>query len=209
MRNSFLFTASEWITRFAYVNILWIVFSLLGLIVFGFFPATVAMFTLVRQWIMGNTDQPVFSTFWSTYKKEFVKSNLFGLIIVLTGFVFYINYQYIILFQGGFHDIIKIPLLVFMIAISLVILYVFPTFVHFNVKFLDIWKNSFFIMILNPLHNISMLAAIVVILYVMQFVPGTIVFFSGSLITFIIMGTCFHAFQRIEAKQQKLTEKTN
>ncbi|SER91142.1 Uncharacterized membrane protein YesL [Gracilibacillus ureilyticus] len=208
MRNS-LFAATEWITRFAYINILWIGFSLLGLIVFGFFPATVAMFTLIRQWIMGNVDQPVFSTFWTEYKKEFIKSNLIGLVIVVISFLFYVNYQYIMFFQGGFHDLIKIPLYVFMIAVSLTVLYVFPTFVHYNIRFTETWKNAFFVMLLHPLHNISMVAAIFVLLYVMQLIPGTIFFFSGSLITFIIMGTCYHTFQKIEAKQQKLAEKTN
>ncbi|MFC4402738.1 YesL family protein [Gracilibacillus xinjiangensis] len=72
--RSLLFTAAEWISRFAYVNLLWIGFSLLGLVVFGFFPATAAMFALVRQWIMGNIDKPVFSSIWVTIKKNFSKA---------------------------------------------------------------------------------------------------------------------------------------
>ncbi len=198
-----LFAITEWITRFAYVNLLWIVFTILGLIVFGFFPATVAMFTLIRQWIIGNVDEPVFKTFFATYKKEFLSSNLFGLVIVCIGIVFYVNTQYLLLDTGGFHTIIKAPLYVAMIIMTLTVLYVIPTFVHYDIRFIHVWKNAFFMMLLHPLHNILMILGIVMMVFVMQYIPGTIVFFGGSILAYIIMGTCYHTFQRIELKKNK------
>lgn len=77
------YSISEWVLRFAYVNVLWISFNLLGLIVFGFFPATIAMFTVVRKWVLKETDISVFNTFWFAYKKEFFKGNFLGFIISL------------------------------------------------------------------------------------------------------------------------------
>lgn len=35
-----LYTVTEWIYRFAIVNLLWILFTIAGLVIFGFFPAT-------------------------------------------------------------------------------------------------------------------------------------------------------------------------
>lgn len=70
-----LYRTSEWIMRLVYLNLLWIAFSLLGIVLFGFFPATAAMFSVVRKWIMGETDVRVFKEFWQTYRKEFWKSN--------------------------------------------------------------------------------------------------------------------------------------
>ncbi|WP_347835710.1 YesL family protein [Gracilibacillus sp. JCM 18860] len=205
-----LYKGTEWITRFAYVNILWIGFSLLGLVVFGFFPATVAMFTLVRQWIMGgNIDDPVFSTFWKTYKQEFLKSNVIGLIIMIIAFLFYVNFQYIGMNQGGFHDIIKIPLYLFMFLISLTILYVIPVYVHYDVRFTQIWRNAFFLMLLHPMHNIALVVSIIILLFVMQAIPGLIPFFSGSIIAFLIMGNSYLTFKRVEAKQEKLLEESS
>ncbi|WP_084028990.1 YesL family protein [Bacillus sp. J33] len=61
--------------RLVYLNLLWIAFSLLGIVLFGFFPATAAMFSVVRKWIMGETDVRVFKEFWQTYRKEFWKAN--------------------------------------------------------------------------------------------------------------------------------------
>lgn len=202
MRNS-LFAATEWITRFAYVNILWVAFTLAGLIFFGIFPATVAMFTLIRQWIRKNEDIPVFSTFWTTYKKEFLKSNLFGLCFYLIGFVFFINLQFLVLNQGGFYEVMKVPLYLFMLIISLTMLYIIPTFVHYELRFLQVWKNSFLIMMIHPFHNIAMVAGSAIILFIMWQFPGSLLFFGASVVGFIIMGICYHAFQRVAAKQEK------
>jgi uncharacterized membrane protein YesL len=205
MRNS-LFAATEWITRFAYVNILWMAFTLVGLIIFGIFPATVAMFTLIRQWIMGNMESPVFKTFWNTYKKEFLRSNLFGLVFYLISLLFYINLQFMEINQGGFYDIVKIPLYIFMLAISITLIYVIPTYVHFELRFIDVWKNAFLVMLIHPLHNISMVVGSAAVLYVMWMFPGSLFFFGGSLVGYIMMGTCYHAFKRVAAKKEKLAE---
>ncbi|MGY0702716.1 DUF624 domain-containing protein [Bacillus subtilis] len=45
----------EWIMRFAYTNLLWLFFTLLGLGVFGIMPATAALFAVMRKWIQGRT----------------------------------------------------------------------------------------------------------------------------------------------------------
>ncbi|WP_163539498.1 YesL family protein [Gracilibacillus sp. YIM 98692] len=205
MRNS-LYGATEWITRFAYVNILWIAFTLLGIVILGFFPATVAMFTLIRKWIMGNTEIPVFPTFWKTFKENFWKSNLIGLVFVVFSYIFYVNVQFMQLNQQTYLDLFKIPIYLFMILVTLTCLYVIPAFVHYDLRLRDIWKNAFFIMVIHPLHNISMIVAVIAVLYVLWLIPGTLIFFGGSLVSFIIMGTCYHAFKRVEEKQARMAE---
>src|SRR5690625_1946818 len=104
------YTLANWIMRLAYVNILWIAFSLVGIIILGFFPATIGMFTVIRKWIQGDGDIPIFTTFWATYKKEFLKSNLLGLFLSLIGYILYIDF--IFLRQGvtGFLQFTYYPL---------------------------------------------------------------------------------------------------
>ncbi len=71
-----------WVMRLAYLNVLWILFSLAGLVAFGLMPATAAMFTVAREWAKGNTDAPVFSVFFRAFKKEWRASQILGLIVV-------------------------------------------------------------------------------------------------------------------------------
>src|SRR5690625_2024178 len=76
-----------WVTRFAYLNLLWVVFTLVGLVFFGFLPATAAMFAVVRKWISGETDIPVLQTFWKSYRKEFMIINVIGYIVFIIGYL--------------------------------------------------------------------------------------------------------------------------
>lgn len=69
-----MYGACEAIMKIAWLNTLWVLFTLGGGVVFGWAPSTAAMFTVVRKWLLGRTDAPVFKTFYQTYKKEFFKN---------------------------------------------------------------------------------------------------------------------------------------
>jgi uncharacterized membrane protein YesL len=80
------------VTKLAYVNGLWMLFSLVGFIVVGFFPATVAMMTICRMWLNGESEIPIFKTFVKTYKSALISSNLLGWILAGVGVLLYINF---------------------------------------------------------------------------------------------------------------------
>ena len=69
----------NWMWRFMILNFLWVIGTLLGLIVFGIMPSTVAMFYILRKWIQGNLEIPLITTFINIYKEEFIRSNKCGL----------------------------------------------------------------------------------------------------------------------------------
>ncbi|GAB2557972.1 YesL family protein [Gracilibacillus alcaliphilus] len=200
MRNSFV-GITEWITRFAYLNVLWIAFTLLGGIILGLFPATIAMFAITRQWVRKETDQPIFSSFWKTYKREFFRSNLLGVCFYVIGFIFYINVLLLSVIDSGIYDSVKIPVYFSMCVIGLIMLYVLPVYVHYDLRLLTIWKNAFFIMISHPLHNMIMVIASALSIYLLLQLPATLFFFSGSMVTYIIMVISYHAFTRIAIKK--------
>ncbi|KPC99769.1 hypothetical protein LR69_02005 [Geobacillus sp. BCO2] len=78
-----LYRACEWITRLAYINLLWLVFTVFGLVILGIAPATVALFTIVRKWLLFHDhDVPVLKTFVRTYKGEFWRANRIGLLLM-------------------------------------------------------------------------------------------------------------------------------
>ncbi|WP_407271110.1 YesL family protein [Radiobacillus sp. PE A8.2] len=201
-----LFGVTEWITRFAYINLLWIGFSILGLIVFGFFPATIAMFAVIRKWIRGEDDLPTFRTFWSVYKQEFLKGNLFGVIIFIILFIFYIDIQFMQLNAENWLNLIHIPIYLVMLFFTLMALYLVPVYVHYDISIFQVFKNAFLIMLINPIINVMVLISLAVTYYVMTFVPGLLFFFGGSIGAFLIMLGCHQAFQKIEQKKQKASE---
>lgn len=197
------FLATEWIMRFAYVNLLWIGFTFLGVVVLGFFPATVALFTVIRKWIMGETDIPVFQTFWTTYKSEFIRSNGLGLLIVIVGGLIVLNLVFIQNSGDSFTNMIQIPLYMFMFVVVLTMFYLLPVYVHYELKLRQIIKNSFLLMIINPIENLVMISGVVAAYFVVRYVPGLGFFFGGSLTAGIIMGTCYLVFNKVDKKKQQ------
>jgi len=192
------YTLANWIMRLAYVNILWIAFSLVGIIILGFFPATIGMFTVIRKWIQGDGDIPIFTTFWATYKKEFLKSNLLGLFLSLIGYILYIDF--IFLRQGvtGFLQFTYYPLLIVILLYFLILLYVFPVFVHYEISIFQVIKNAFLLMIMSPLITIMMLVGLVIVFQALRALPGLTPFFTGSVLAYVIYWSVNFAFVKVE-----------
>nr|WP_204497910.1 YesL family protein [Aquibacillus albus] len=198
-----LYSITEWISRFAFVNILWIAFSFVGLILLGFFPATIAMFAIVRKWIRGESEIPVFKTFWFHYKKEFIKGNILGLILVLFFLIIYVDLQFLQVNNNSFWVVTHIPIYLFILAFLFTLLYLFPVYVHFDIKLYQIFKNAFLIMVINPLSNFLMIIGMVATYFAMTAIPGLAFFFGGSFLTYCLMWPANRAFEKVENKKNK------
>jgi uncharacterized membrane protein YesL len=207
--TSTLYRGSEWIMRFAWVQLLWVGFSLLGMILLGFFPSTIAMFTVVRKWVMGQSDVPILKTFWGTFKAEWVKSNLFGLLLTFFGILIWVDLTLVYHSTDSFMQWSKYPMLLLVITFSLILLYAFPSYVHYNVNLLNVLKNSLFIMLVNPFYNVVMVIGLMVIFLIGNLLPPLFVFFGGSAVAFVIMWACYQSFLSIDRKKAKLKNLSN
>jgi len=197
-----IYSATEWIAKFAYINLLWIGFSLVGLIVLGFFPATISLFAVIRKWIMGEGDIPIFRTFWTTYKSEFLRSNGLGLLVAVVSGLIVLDLVFMKNLGNGFTNAIQFPLYMFMFAVVMTMFYLFPVYVHYELKLIQMIKNSFFMMLINPLENLVMIAGIASLIFVVKFIPGLGFFFGGSLSAAIIMASGYLAFNKVDKKKQ-------
>jgi uncharacterized membrane protein YesL len=192
----------EWISRLAFLNLLWISFSLLGLIFFGFFPATVAMFAVVRKWMLGDDEMSIFKTFWTTYKREFLKSNLLGVIILAIGLILYIDFQFVLNATNSFVSILYVPFFIITFIFVSMLFYIIPIFVHYDMKLSQVIKNSFFVMIMNPLSTFYMLIGSFGICFVLSYAPPICILYSGNLLALFIMKPATNAFEKINQKSK-------
>jgi uncharacterized membrane protein YesL len=196
----------EWISRLAFLNLLWISFSLLGLIIFGFFPATVAMFAVARKWMLGNEEMSIFKTFWTAYKREFLKSNVLGVIIVAIGLILYIDFQFVQHAANSFATFLYVPFFIITLIFISMLFYIIPIFVHYDMKLSQVIKNSFFVMIMNPLSTFYMLIGSFGILFVLSYAPPICLLYSGNLLALFIMKPATNAFEKINQKSQLLIQ---
>ncbi|MGJ9384670.1 YesL family protein [Salipaludibacillus sp. CF4.18] len=178
---------TEWIMRLAYLNILWVVFTLVGLVVLGLGPATAATFAVTRKWITEDVEIAIFPTFWRSYRTEFLRANFFTLGMAFVGWILYIDYSFIITFEGTtFYFLMG----VFYIAVCIFILmsfFLFPVLVHFDLKTFTYLKYMMLISISFPHMVFAMLAGTIIIFYLTLKFPALLFFFAISTTSLCIM----------------------
>ena len=193
----------EWVTKLAYANLLWLGLSLLGGVVLGVFPATAATFAVVRKWLTGKSDVPITSTFWRAYKQSLLQANLIGYLMVAIYYLLYLDFLVITLSDQAELWLLTVPFLVIMVFISLTSLYIFPIFVHFNMSVKEVFKNSFFIMMLHPFQTIGMAFGAFAWLYGLWHFQWLFPLFSMSLLAVILLMPALKASNKLIEKQKK------
>ena len=197
-----------WMLSLIYLNLLWIIFTVLGLGILGLFPSTVALFGVVRLMVMKEGKEPfkVFQSFWRIFKKDFWKANSFGLFFAFICYFLIFDFQFVQLSNGQFNFLL--PALFFILISSiLTLLFFFPVYVHFELKYFQYIKQSFLIAITSPLELFFFLSSTLAMYFFLTFLPGAIPLFSGSLLAYAITVLSFRAFRRIEQKQKVQQEK--
>ncbi|WP_221566048.1 YesL family protein [Alkalihalobacillus sp. TS-13] len=194
-----------WMLKAAYINLLWILFTCLGLVVFGLFPSTIAMFTVVQKWFK-KKDIRIFQTYWRMFRKEFIKGNGFGLIFLSLGYFLYYDFLLLQANHGSLQYLY--PILVFILFVYiLTLLFFFTVYVHFQLSFFQYLKQAFLIAVVSPLETLLILAAIILMYIMITILPGIIPLFPGSILAFVTTWLSRRAFQKIKNKQVKQSTK--
>jgi uncharacterized membrane protein YesL len=223
---------SEWIMRISIINLLWVVCSApffflilvvitspeinvdmmkqIGMLIslvspFTLIPATAAMFSVARKWVMGDEDVPLFKTFFRGYKENYLQSMLGGIIFVLLGYVFYINY-YFYGTQKGYLNLISIVFVALFFVLVASFINFISILVHFHMKLLQIVKNAFLLSIGNPINSFMLLVLNGFLIYISSRFTFMIPFFVGSLMSYISFWFFFRNYQKIQEKLEKMKE---
>ena len=183
------------ILQLVYLNILWITFTLLGFVLVGIGPATLAMYSVIRQWIRGNSDIPIFSTFWQAYRSSFKEASVIGMIYLVIGWILYVDLLYV----QSFYLRALVIFVSFIYVVSLC--YVFPIMAHYD------WKSTILKIKCSVLFGISylqytliLLLAIAIIYLGLFMYSGALVFFGISIGSYVIMWMANQVFIKIESQ---------
>lgn len=193
---------SEWVTRFAYLNLLWICFTVVGLVFLGIMPASVAMLTVIRKWLKGDKEITIGKLFMTTYKKEFVKANALAVFLFVSAYILFINFQLLVQFTGVMHSIFFLFLVMTTCAYILMLFFIIPVYVHYNLPFYQHIRQAFLISLLSPLVVMVMVIMLLSAYYLFMFIPGLIPLFGASTVGFILMGVSFYGFKHLEVKRK-------
>ncbi|MFF2450022.1 YesL family protein [Neobacillus sp. NPDC058068] len=191
----------QWITRFAVLNGLWVLFSLIGFLVGGIFPSTVATLSVARKWIMNDTDFKVWDFFKESYKKEFVTSNILGWILLAIGLIFYINYQAILgltLTSNTLYQIMLITFLLLLFFYVIVIIWAFPLIAHYDTSVINIIKSALIIGLSKIHFTVAIGLYLFTVMYLSFAFPGAILFFTFSAASYGCMWLSLRVFSKVK-----------
>lgn len=198
-----IYRISDWVMRLAYLNLLWITFTLIGFGLFGFFPATIGMFSVCRKWVMGEEEVPVFKTFFHNYKREFRKGNLLGVCLAAILYILWRDYRILQTVAEGNLQTLSYFFFLLFISFGIFLLFLFPLYVHYDLKVIQLVKNTFLIAIVSPLTTIVMVTGVLFVYYVTLAISGIILFFSGSALALFLMWCSYRALQKLNGKLPK------
>jgi uncharacterized membrane protein YesL len=194
---------SEWFMRLAYMNLLWMGFTLLGLVLFGFVPATVALFAMIRKWMMGKLDTSIFKGFWAFYRKEFLKANSVGLIFLIIGYILYIDIMVLQFNNSMVQQILQFLIYIIALFYVMALVLFFPVYVQFELKWYQYIKLSFLLALSSPFRAIWMIVIGYGIFFLMTIIPGLIPFFLGSVTAYLWLMIALPLFFKLEQQGER------
>ncbi|SER28256.1 Uncharacterized membrane protein YesL [Gracilibacillus ureilyticus] len=186
-----------WINKLAFLNLLWVAFTLLGLIAFGLFPATSAALGVVRKWLMGDLNIRIWPTFKKIYREEFKYSNIIGWIIIILGIILYLNFLSIQAAQGDLLFVIPFAFYFILFLYFTIVIWVFPLNVHNYASILHQLKNALIIGISKIHITITIMLLLFSMMYFSLEFPVLLIFFSFSLLSLVWMWLTLRVFKDI------------
>lgn len=194
----------EKIMLLAYLNLLWIGFTLAGLIIFGFFPATATMFSIARKWLHGETDIPLFRYFWKHFRMSFIQVNVIGILMFIIGFIIFIDIWFFLQSHTFVFQILAIFMIIAFFIYFILCLYLFPVYVHYHLTTLQYVHYCLIYVIGRPINSMLMVISFLFVLAVMYLLPSFIPIFGGSGLSILLMFVAKRVFSnRTGIKHQK------
>ncbi|SER67629.1 Uncharacterized membrane protein YesL [Gracilibacillus ureilyticus] len=198
-----IYYLADTILRVVYVNLLAIVFSFAGLVIFGFFPALVATFYLMRKWLLGESDLPIARTFLNIYKQYFIKSNLSGLIFVLTGSLLYINLSIAEVAPNELIQLSYYPILTVLMVFLTCSLLIIPISLQFSVTWISAVKHSFLLLFVNPFLTVLLAGSVIAFSFIFKIIPGLFLFTGISIFACLVQFFSLKIFRSMAARSNK------
>lgn len=186
--SGFIYRVADWFMKLAVVNLLWIIFTILGLGVFGFYPAWISMCRLMTLWKKGE-NPPLFKTYWSVYRTVFFKGNFIGIGIIAMMVLTIINVNVIRSFDGFLFYFYSISTLIVSIVL---ILWTMILGLVLSEKNQVTYSKTLLIepikrLVLSPGKSIEFIFGIGIIYFLNGFIPGLLPVYNVSLICWMMV----------------------
>ncbi|WP_147804686.1 YesL family protein [Alkalicoccus halolimnae] len=188
----------DWIFRLAYLNILWIAFTLLGLGIFGAAPALAAVYEVLHKWMKGEEGTTkTLIPFWNAYKRYFLRANLLMLLFAAGGAILYVDFYFIFRLEHTLAPILLGVAVCLLFLYIILFLFSFPLLVHRRGSTLSSIKSAAVYGLSSPVLTVTTIVSIGLFHYILYLVPVLYLFFSVSAAGSLILLVTFQKSQRL------------
>jgi uncharacterized membrane protein YesL len=191
--NSGLFQTLNAVVDLFLLNFLWFITSLP---LITFFPATAALFGVVRKRIIQNETDGMFKNFFAMFKENFKQSSILSALWTVIGIFLLFDYRLIQPEASIFHLVLYIILVIGILLFCSITIYLFPIMVHFELNWKLIIRNAFFFSLMNPVLTILLLVIVGVCFTLIYHYPITILFL-GSFTAYAVYYLCQIWFNQV------------
>ncbi|MFJ5624653.1 YesL family protein [Peribacillus loiseleuriae] len=199
-----IYIVCDWIIRLLYLNLLWVFFTIAGLVIAGIFPATVAMFSILKGWLQEGKNERVFKSFWKVYKEEFGRANRLGIIVLIISIIFYTDWLFTNQLSGTLGMITKGVLLGSGFVFGITLMYAIPVYLQVDGKAFTTIKLAFLIGITYPHYTFIMMISIASLMLISFLLPMAGFFFFASGLGCVLTFFSMHLIRKIEERTKKM-----
>lgn len=179
------------------LNGLWLLFTLLGGVVFGVVPATIALYACIRQQIRNETENHLYQMFKNYYVENFRRSILFSMVFVVV-VAFFLGETIILTNIGSGNLLLEIAIKVTRLLIILSVAMFFPIFAHFDVRGIKTVVQPLIFILICPFEVIYMGLVFLVVSLLFAVSPFLILFIGISLPAYGMSVIMLKKFARLE-----------
>ncbi len=180
-------------TDFLFLNLIWL---LACLPVVTVFPATAAMFGVVRDWTRGR-ETGVFGAFALRFRQNFWQSLVVGVLWALFGGALFLDFLLANQLSGGVQVVMRSLLVLAAVLYALTSAFLLPVMVHYDTKWTVVPKNALLLSIGRLPTTLSCLL-ILVAMATLTFVVPILILITGSLTAYAVYRLCDREFRKID-----------
>ncbi|MBT2734639.1 YesL family protein [Bacillus sp. ISL-7] len=184
--NNRLYTTLNTIVDLFLLNLLWVM-TMLPLITF--FPATVAMFGVVRKRILQKETEGIVKSFFKIFKENFKQSFILSIFWSVLALFLFLDYRLIQPGDSVVQLLLYIVLIIGILLFSSISIYLFPIMAHFELSWKHVIRNAFLFSLMNPVLTILLLIIVGAGTALFYFYPA-VIFIIGSYTAYAVYYLC-------------------
>ncbi|MCC3355347.1 YesL family protein [Bacillus sp. REN16] len=183
INDSKLYRAMDFIMNTFLLNLIWV---LTCIPIITIFPATAAMFGVVREW-KREGDIRIFASFFRYFKENIKQGIVLQLIWLFIAFLFIINFNFTNQIPSNVKYLLFMLYFLVLLLFIFTSMYLFPVMVQFKVTWMQAIRNALILSISNLQYTLILLLILII-------GAVTIYYFAGAtMLIFSIAAYCIYS----------------